>query len=899
MLNVRESIADLLKEEQKLNPNIPAHLFELTSEVQVMMDTEGCEHPKDENGKKIEGQWLRKNSKGEEEKIWNIRIPKGAEYRDKVLEWSLAEHAKCIGISGWDWKLKVSRHVGFDIDLATETAHRDSGITAEQLSNLRSALEQVPWIELRKSTGGGGLHARVHVANIPTENHFDHARLGKYVRKMIGEAVGFDVSDFIDTTGTVLWIWSRRTTEENEGFKLITGREPELLEIPDNWRELIPVERKLAGTSRGNPVVALDAGHDVLVDWLRDHGWVAVLDEYEGRPMLRTHTKGLAEAFAALKLPGVFETNSAGTDGASPNCYCFPKRDGRWIVHRYSAAKELPSWTHSDTDTWCYFGVPMNLEQAAQRLEVVAGLDGYTFDNIEQASQAAKLTGYSLTLPEGWHDRQVTMGVERGVIVAYIDRYTVKGNADASDPANTGSKCPWKVKGKNNWSCLIGRERGPDSVREASDDDSSEKADDYVRHVHLNGEEAGWYAKIEGRWIKETKENCQLLLGFHGLDSDEVRKALFNGVGRAWELVDKPFHPQGEYPGRLEWNLFGAGFAVEPVQGDCSHFLMVLDHCGQYLTKYVREDEWCQRHGIGTGGQYLLHWLACKIQNPGQSLPYLFMYGPQNAGKSSFYKMMKLVINRGIRFVDKAFKRQSTFNAEFAGTLIAVIEEAALTDNPEAVYNSIKQLVTEDEIAIELKGKDAVNMPNRMGFIHDSNSWYAVPITDKDDTRIVAIEVFPFDGKHIESGLMMKHWQREAGAFLRLLLDLPLPNDQDHGDSRCFLPVLMTPLKQRIIDHYAEQSDKDSDERFYHNEAARLAPAVATVAGGCRGERLRMSALHQAMIDAGADKVPDVRHLGRVVELMGGKLQDAGFHLEHGEDNRGSWVRFNPVHQMN
>ena len=49
-----------------------------------------------------------------------IRIPRDANsepsWRDYAMRFSLSEHAEGIGMTGWDWQARRSRHVAFDFD---------------------------------------------------------------------------------------------------------------------------------------------------------------------------------------------------------------------------------------------------------------------------------------------------------------------------------------------------------------------------------------------------------------------------------------------------------------------------------------------------------------------------------------------------------------------------------------------------------------------------------------------------------------------------------------------------------------------------------------------------------------------------------------------------------------
>ena len=58
-----------------------------------------------------------------------------------------------IGLSGWDWQEKRSRWVGFDFDYAP-LAHAE-GLTEKRLEEINSAVQSIPWIEVRRSTSRG------------------------------------------------------------------------------------------------------------------------------------------------------------------------------------------------------------------------------------------------------------------------------------------------------------------------------------------------------------------------------------------------------------------------------------------------------------------------------------------------------------------------------------------------------------------------------------------------------------------------------------------------------------------------------------------------------------------------------------------------------------------------
>ena len=132
-------------------------------------------------GEPVEGK--RNTYTNGEFEFYNIRIPKHAdtepELRDYEIRWPLDLFAEGIRhATGWDWKAKRSRWIGFDVDSITGHA-AGTGITDEELAKVKKAAEELPYVEVRKSTGGKGLHFYVYFETVPTENHTVHAALAR------------------------------------------------------------------------------------------------------------------------------------------------------------------------------------------------------------------------------------------------------------------------------------------------------------------------------------------------------------------------------------------------------------------------------------------------------------------------------------------------------------------------------------------------------------------------------------------------------------------------------------------------------------------------------------------------------------------------------------------------
>jgi hypothetical protein len=174
---------------------------------------------------------------------WPIRIPKNAKaeptFKDYELRWSLDEHAEGIGMTGWNFVERYSLWCGFDFD---NCIGHVKGLSVEELDRVKEAAVAVPWVEARKSTGGGGLHLYAFVDRFPTDNHTEHAKLAKAILKKLSEETGFDFKSRLDVCGGNMWFWHRKMNPENQGLALIKAAERKLAaeEIPSNWRNELP-----------------------------------------------------------------------------------------------------------------------------------------------------------------------------------------------------------------------------------------------------------------------------------------------------------------------------------------------------------------------------------------------------------------------------------------------------------------------------------------------------------------------------------------------------------------------------------------------------------------------------------------------------------------------------------
>ena len=589
-----------------------------------------------DNGEPVEGK--RSTYTDGEYEWFNIRIPKNAatapEFRDYELRCPLDLHTEAIGWTGWDWKALRSRAVGFDFDAITGHA-KGIGISDVELERVKQAAMALPYVEVRKSTSGSGIHLYVYFneEGVPTANHTEHAALARCILGMMSSETGFDFASQIDAAGSNMWVWHRKMTQENEGLKLIKPAEKTLSvsDLPANWHDHIEVVTRRRAKVRvhtelkdefldpfealtsARRIVPLDDTHKAILDELSHSGFstIWVSDHH----LCQTHTKALENLMATGKYKGIFRTNSEGKNPGTPNCFWFPLENGGCRVYRFSpGVGEAETW-NQDKEGWtnCYFNCAVNLQTAAKAMGGQEDPDhgGYLFETVNDAKQAAESLGKVITVPEELSKRKACLKSHKdGRLVMQIIKKP--GEKDENLPGWIGKSDKWVKM----FDVLT------DAKKE--EDVSYAEYDNIIRQlVTSTHEDAGWYLLSDDKvWQRFSTEKVKMRLLALGNTKPQVELILGGTIGKAWKLVNVPFQP--EYPGDRQWNVDAAQYAypVANLEYDENpqhpHWDRVLKHCGQDLDSVVREDEWCKLHSIKSGSEYLLYWIAFLLRDPFQ-----------------------------------------------------------------------------------------------------------------------------------------------------------------------------------------------------------------------------------------------------------------------------------------
>jgi hypothetical protein len=743
----------------------------------------------------------------------NFRIPHGAnsdpQWDDYDIRFPLDTHCEGIGMTGWDWQKRCSVFVGFDVDSITSHA-KGIGISDADLEKVKEAAGALPYIETRRSTGGSGLHLYAYLDNIPTLTHTEHSALARCILGMMSSDCNFPFASQVDACGQIMWCWHRKMLG-TKGLEIITPSKKLLTasDLPANWKDHIEVVTKQRTKIRINEItesnqdpfetlassrkiIPLDDSHKAQIDELQRSGFTTlwVPDHH----LLQTHTKALEELMGVkdLKLIGYFKTISQGNHPGTPNCFLFPLLDGSWKVYRFSPGiNEAETWTQ-DSGGWttCYFNRKPNLKAACLLNNGVEDTDGgFGFTNANDALNAAKLLGQTIKLDPDLEKRQVILKTHKdGRLIVQIEKKKDDKPIDG-----------WLAKKNKGWVRVFETKTEPE-------EEASGEFDKIIRAVFTPAEKfEGWYKNQSGRWLDEPSQNIKMLLQSLGQSKTAAEEIMGEAISKEWELVCLPFQP--EYTGDRQWNRGSAQLRYKPADLDGEepshpYWDTIYNHVGQELTPVLATLQWAIDAGIKTGGDYLRAWTACVFRYPFEPLPYLFLHGDEESGKSIFWESLDVLITKGVVRADKALTSQSGFNGELAGAIICAVDEIDVSKYPGAAAK-IRDACTGKTLSIRKMRTDAFDIPNTTHWIQAGNNLKMCPIPP-GDTRVTVCRV-PAPETDIPKLFFLEKLREEAPHFMYTLMTLTLPP----VIKRLRLPVVTTDSKLQALN-----AARDTLERF-------------------------------------------------------------------------------------
>lgn len=832
MPKVTQAISTLFETACQNDCNNPDLLRRYTPAMEIQINVAA------DDGEMVEGR--RNTWENDEDTWWHIRIPKGAmtdepHWSDYTLKWSLADHAEAIGMTGWDWANKRSRWVAFDFDSITDHA-KGIGVDDDELKAVSDAAQDIPWVQTRLSTRGGGYHLYVYFGDdgIPTANHTEHAALARCVLSLMSQRAGFNFAAAIDCCGGNMWVWHRDATDQNRGFSEIKPAEEDLYitQLPENWRDNIEVitrkrtkvrvrglddadQDKFDVLANSRPPVVMTDAHNQLIEDLQESGYSALW--HSDYNLVQTHTCALKKVMEDNpgKYEGTFDTISGGKDPGKPNCFLFPLPTKGWKVFRFGrGVSEHQSWDTGENGwTYTFFDRRPSFDVAC-RMAGGAEMDsgGFAFNELEEAVRALSYIDVNVAINTeryGHRKAELRTGKRDGRLVLRM-----KGEKGERSPG-TG----WVEKRGDWWEKVL---RG---FRDDSADDSTnlDQWDSVIRNVKTPAqEEAGWFLyDNQDEWVRHPVTNISKFLGSkpHSLARAEIDDVMGQAIGASWRLVNMPF--QDEYPGNRQWNFRAAQWKYTPAnldydeQPEHPHWDAVLDHIGACLDIPLRTHPWAQKNSVKTGRQYLQMWIAALLREPFDKLPYLFLYGPENSGKSTLHVAISKLMTNGVTSADRALTNTSDFNGELANAVLAVVEEVDVRGVAGGrARNRMKDWTTSDEIAIRRMRMDVYRQRNTIHFIQCSNDRDAC-LVSFGDTRTTMILVPAFTKRpEIPKAVLYEKLDEEAPHFMRTLVDIELPP----SEGRLRIPFINTASKDRY-----EELMRDDLEAFLQDRC-RVVP---------------------------------------------------------------------------
>lgn len=775
----------------------------------------------------------------------SFRIPRNAnkepEYEDKPMKFPL-DHAEGVGMTGWDWNNRLSRWVAFDFDaIAGHKEAHEKKLTEIELDVVKKAAIEIPWVTVRRSAGGAGLHLYVFLdPPVPTQNHNEHAALARAILSKMSAMAGYDFHNKVDICGQNMWVYHRKMLD-SDGLKLIkkgsTLGSATQTEIPANWQDHIKVvkgqaarnlpkfldssmadqptdsERMFLELMGQQTRVPLDEGHKRLIKYLEERGTQSWWDA--DHHILITHTFHLKEAHEALSLRGIFETASKGTEAPNDhNCFLNPLRNGAWVVRRYSmGCSEAATWDQDGRGyTRCYYNRNPDLSTAARAKDgVESPSGGFVFKEAELALDVAKQIGANVpSIPVG-------LRTKRSTIKKHSDGRLIVEIEGDTEGVSAGSMPGW-LHDKGKWKRIFTTTSLQPTEVEAP------SYDDLIRHVVTEGgEEYGWMLKdSDGEWTKKDLAHIRVVMDSLGLPKKDINQILGNSVTRAWKLVSRPFQP--EYIGDRLWNRGAAQLRFVPSQEDkLTHpsWDRILMHAGKSLDSALEANPWAIANGIKHGGEYLKIWIASLFKHPLEPLPYLFLYSEhENTGKSILHEALSLLMTKGYQRADVALQNQQSFSGELRGAVLCVVEEVNLGKNQQA-RERIKDLVTAREILIHPKGRTPYHVRNTTHWIQTANSSSHCP-TFPGDTRITMMYVHDLtQEEEIPKPELLSRLEKEAPDFLGALMKLEIPP----STGRLRVPMISTVEKIQT-----QQSNRTPLQSFLEDKCFYVPGSVISVA---------------------------------------------------------------------
>lgn len=216
------------------------------------------------------------------------------------------------------------------------------------------------------------------------------------------------------------------------------------------------------------------------------------------------------------------------------------------------------------------------------------------------------------------------------------------------------------------------------------------------------------------------------------------------------------------------------GLPVQGIKGDWS-----------LLQAHIRDNIVADNGGSPEQNEFLYNWLlmwaAHMFQFPGdKKATSIVLVGEQRIGKSVFVDFLRAALKHLAVKVSRGEQLTGKFNFHLAGRLLIVSEEAAWAGDPTA-KGVLKDLVSSDEMQVEMKGVNAFTQSNHARYAFLSNERWVVPIDENGDGfRFGCFRASSARKNDFEYFGKIKA-QMKAGGLEAMVHDLMTFVPEDHG----------------------------------------------------------------------------------------------------------------------
>ena len=303
-----------------------------------------------------------------------------------------------FGTGFWNWVTKVLHTVGIDID--TDDTHAN-GLSGGAFGAALEAVHRVPWWQVRRSSGGKGLHVFPKFSQpVSAATRAEASALAQAVLTLASREANFDFKAAKDCAGGNFWIY--KSDAGAGAYEVIkeatTALDPD--DLPPGWREAKHASKNKINYAPAN--TPLSADHLKIEKDLQALECSLIYRHDLG--CYHIHTHALQKAHELHGYRGYFESDSTGSDLGQPNGYMFPLPGGAFLVKRFGNAKEHSSWYEGANRQYALLNTEVPYSKAVEQFSMNNTSKGYAFTHTNLIAMLNAI-GVRLEIPEVFRGR--------------------------------------------------------------------------------------------------------------------------------------------------------------------------------------------------------------------------------------------------------------------------------------------------------------------------------------------------------------------------------------------------------------------------------------------------------------------------------------------------------------